>query len=124
MATIQIVDSPSIEGVEADGLYSVYSPIKYTARVSGTPPSTGQANNVTDYVSMKVTITPYNIILNQFEKGGAGNPPSNQFSYRVPFTPFIHTHSASDPRNDGTYRYFTTDDYNILQKLLSYNIRP
>ena len=123
MATVQIVDSPSTAGTES-GMYSVYTPIKYTMRVSGSPPSTGQADSVVDYVSMKVTITPFNSIINQFENGGTNKPPSKQFSYRVPFTPFIHTHSAADARNDGTYRYFTTDVSSLLKNFLSFNLRP
>ena len=124
MAGIQIVDSP----IESR-FYSVYSPIKYTARISGGNTS-GQTQTVTDYKSLEVTFTPYNEVTDQWMNGSsvstaANNPlPDETFSIRVPFTPFVHGWSVDSTPNNGTYRYFSIDVSSLLRNHLSYNLRP
>ena len=124
MASIQITDSP----IESR-FYSVYSPIKYTARVSGGNTS-GETQTVTDYKSLRVTFTPYNEVTDQWQNGSsvsnAGNNPlpSETFSIRVPFTPFVHGWSVDSTPNNGTYRYFSIDVSSLLRNQLSYNLRP
>ena len=124
MASIQIVDSP----IESR-FYSVYSPIKYTARVSGGNTS-GETQTVTDYKSLRVTFTPYNEVTDQWQNGssvstGGNNPlPDETFSIRVPFTPFVHGWSVDSTPNNGTYRYFSIDVSSLLRNQLSYNLRP
>ena len=102
MASIQIVDSPK----EAR-FYSVYSPIKYTIRVSGSN-ANGQLGTVKDYVSLRVHFTPYNETTDQWMNGSsvstAGNNPlpDETFAIRVQFTPFVYGWSADSTPNDGT----------------------
>ena len=118
MASSQLVDFP-----ENNIFNSVYSPIKYTLRVSGGI-SDGQTQTVDDFVSVKVTFVPYNDTLDLFENGGTGNLPNRQFSVRVPYTPFVHGWSHTSTPNDGTYRYFSIDVAPLLRNYLSYNLRP
>jgi len=124
MASIQITDSP----IESR-FYSVYSPIKYTARVSGGNTS-GETQTVTDYKSLEVRFTPYNEVTDQFQNGSSvssfgNNPlPDETFSIRVPFTPFVHGWSVDSTPNNGTYRYFSIDVSSLLRNQLSYNLRP
>jgi hypothetical protein len=124
MASIQIVDSPK----EAR-FYSVYSPIKYTIRVSGSN-TNGQLGTVKDYVSLRVHFTPYNETTDQWMNGSsvssAGNNPlpDETFAIRVQFTPFVYGWSVDETPNDGTYRYFSIDVSSLLRNQLSYNLRP
>ena len=124
MASIQIVDSP-----QNNRFYSVYSPIKYTIRVSGSN-ANGQLGTVKDYVSMIVHFTPYNEATDQWLNGSsvssAGNNPlpNETFSVRVAFTPFVYGWSIDSTPNDGTYRYFSIDVSSLLKNQLSYNLRP
>jgi len=118
MANSQLVDFP-----ENEIFNSVYSPIKYTLRVSGGI-SDGQTQTVDDFVSMKVTFTPKNETLDLWENGGEGNLPDRLFSVRVPYTPFVHGWSHTSTPNDGTYRYFSIDVAPLMRNYLSYNLRP
>jgi hypothetical protein len=124
MASIQIVDSPT-----DSRFYSVYSPIKYTARVSGSN-ANGQTGTVNDYVSLRVRFTPYNETTDQWMNGSsvssAGNNPlpDETFAIRVQFTPFVYGFSIDSAPNDGTYRYFSIDVSSLLRNQLSYNLRP
>ena len=115
----------AIDFTNNDDIQSVYSPIKFTFRISGSP-SNGQTGTVKDYVSMNVHITPYNMITNQWLNGSSGtNPlPNETFSYRVPYTPYVHNWAANSTPNDGTYRYFSTDISSLLRGYLSYDLRP
>lgn len=117
-----------IDFVNSDtDIQSVYSPIKFTFRVSSAPSqTTGQTETVKDYVSMRVHITPYNMVTDQWMNGSSGNNPlpDETFSYRVPFSPYIHNYYSSSTPNDGTYRYFSTDISSVLRGYLSYDLRP
>ena len=124
MATIQIVDSP-----QESRFFSVYSPIKYTIRVSGNNTS-GETQTVADYKSLLVLFTPYNEVTDQWMNGASVSPsgnnplPDETFSIRVPFTPFVYGWSVDSTPNTGTYRYFSIDVSSLLRNHLGYNLRP
>ena len=113
----------AIDTVDHFDIQSAYSPIKFTFRISGTPASSdGQTDSTQDYVSMNVRVIPYNTITDQFLSGAA--LPDESFSYRVPFSPYIHNYAPTSAANNGTYRYFSTDLSSILRGYLSYDLRP
>ncbi len=120
MGTWQRIDFTNNEDIQ-----SAYSPIKFTFRISGSP-TDGQTGTVKDYVSMNVHITPYNMVTNQWLNGSSGTDPlpNETFSYRVPYTPYVHNFAVNSTPNDGTYRYFSTDLSSVLRGYLSYDLRP
>tara|TARA_Y100001937_G_scaffold2861_1_gene3726 strand:- start:12552 stop:14888 length:2337 start_codon:yes stop_codon:yes gene_type:complete len=118
MALSELIDFP-----ENDIFNSVYSPIKFTLRVSGGI-SDGQTQTVDDFVSMRVTFNPFNETFDLFENGGEGSLPDRIFSVRVPYTPFVHGRSHTSQPNTGVYRYFSIDVAPLMRNYLSYNLRP
>ena len=119
MATLQLIEHP-----QQDGIVSAYTPIKFLCRVSGAPIS-GQAGNVTDYVSAKFMITPRNLKFNAWENDNADNVPSRVFSVRVPFTPYLHSSAPDNDVNDNSaFRYFSVDLSSVLRDFLSVDLRP
>ena len=118
MAFSELIDFP-----DNNIFNSVYSPIKYTLRVSGGI-SDGQTQTVDDFVSMRVVFVPFNETVDLYENGGEGSLPDRLFSVRVPYTPFVHGQSHTSQPNTGVYRYFSIDVAPLMRNYLSYNLRP
>ena len=131
MATAAKIDFP-----KDNEFHSVYSPIKFTYQVTGGD-TDGLTGTVTDFVSCRFHFTPYNETTDQWINGssvtsGGNNPlPNETFAVRVPFSPYIHSHSVDASVNEefangGTanIRSFSIDVAPLMRSYLSYNLRP
>ena len=131
MATAIKIDFP-----KDDEFHSVYSPIKFLYQVTGGD-TDGLTGTVTDFVSCRFHFTPFNETTDQWQNGNNSNSytntalPNETFSVRVPFVPFLHTHSIDSSKNEefapggtASNRLFNIDVAPLLRSHLSYNLRP
>ena len=131
MATAVKIDFP-----KDNEFHSVYSPIKFLYQVTGGD-TDGLTGTVTDFVSCRFRFTPFNETTDQWQNGNNSNSytntalPNETFSVRVPFVPFLHTHSIDSSKNEefapagtASNRLFNIDVAPLLRSHLSYNLRP